>query len=585
MIKDEKSDQTKEWLQMVKKIAACRSQNDTWQQIAEKLGTTIPSVKSHWQRRKHLLEEESEAEAYKADALETPEEKMTDEPATVNEQNAENEAMSSLAALLQKAPFQDKIDTVPWAGFTPGEILAEAIRMGKEVEALTVKRFRTDLQMFLEQSQQSRDANYPYEAVEKALEYYENGTMNAVSELTKPGSTPQLPDSEAKIKTIRNVLLDQLNERELVQSTAAHQPDALIPAATPNTPLDMEQLCKKTDESETPDAKPSHTPSFISRNGSEHLSHSLKEMRDLVTQCKTHYMIDTENVNTAAVSNLAKNLLPDEMLHLFYSDNSKGLPYSVLEVLLRKPDQIQMEYCICGTPNAMDFQIVTILGFMVSACDLSKNKFCIITDDKGYDAAVQYWKWKGMPVERIPSDSVPSMLARRHMSEQEIAMIYAKPEKNVNQGQMSANLIDLLSSCREADMENTGSASSMESTPISTSEKTCTSVDATKKKTTAKQKQKETTPSRKTDDISQMFLGLPPKKQERWVQVMSSLYGAFCKKHKTKAATPQINARILLEHPDYRASDFKNDAAGFLQKVPAAEINEARKHTREICAK
>lgn len=191
---------------------------------------------------------------------------------------------------------------------------------------------------------------------------------------------------------------------------------------------------------------------------------------------------------------------------------------------------------------------------------------------------VQYWKWKGMPIERIPSGSIQSMLERRCMSEQEITRIYAQPQKNESR-KADDNLMDLLAIAREANIktqEDVPSDHSTELLPDPLPEKSPQPSQTTSKKAAV---------GRKTDDISQMFLNLPPKKQERWVHVMSSFYGMFCKKHKTKAVNPQINARILLEHPDYRASDFKNGTAGFLQKVPTAEINEARKRTCEICTK
>ena len=94
------------------------------------------------------------------------------------------------------------------------------------------------------------------------------------------------------------------------------------------------------------------------------------------------------------------------MIHLFYTDHSPALSYRVTEKLLQRPDQIRLESCITGTANAMDFQLISALGCLLSACDPEKNDFKIISDDRGYDATVAFWTKRGMPVTRIRSCTV-----------------------------------------------------------------------------------------------------------------------------------------------------------------------------------
>ena len=96
------------------------------------------------------------------------------------------------------------------------------------------------------------------------------------------------------------------------------------------------------------------------------------------------------------------------MIHLFYTDHSPALSYRVTEKLLQRPNQIRLESCITGTANAMDFQLISALGCLLSACDPGKNDFKIISDDRGYDATVAFWTKRGMPVTRITSCSVAS---------------------------------------------------------------------------------------------------------------------------------------------------------------------------------
>lgn len=127
-----------------------------------------------------------------------------------------------------------------------------------------------------------------------------------------------------------------------------------------------------------------------------------------VIRYRTHYLVDTENFGTPIIERLVTGLRDTEMIHLFYTDHSPALSYRVTEKLLQRPDQIRLENCITGTANAMDFQLISALGCLLSACDPGKNDFKIISDDRGYDATVAFWTKRGMPVTRIPSCSVAS---------------------------------------------------------------------------------------------------------------------------------------------------------------------------------
>lgn len=75
---DKKPDKTAVWLGIVKRIAECRKQHMTWNQIAEATGMTAASAQSNWYRRKHLLEEGLEENVQETPEGEKPEE--TDAP-------------------------------------------------------------------------------------------------------------------------------------------------------------------------------------------------------------------------------------------------------------------------------------------------------------------------------------------------------------------------------------------------------------------------------------------------------------------------------------------------------------------------
>ena len=129
------------------------------------------------------------------------------------------------------------------------------------------------------------------------------------------------------------------------------------------------------------------------------------------------------------------------MIHLFYTDHSPALSYRVTEKLLQRPNQIRLESCITGTANAMDFQLISALGCLLSACDPGKNDFKIISDDRGYDATVAFWTKRGMPVTRITSCSVASSKTPAQAKKKRETDVISTTFQNRNAGYRSCHAI------------------------------------------------------------------------------------------------------------------------------------------------
>lgn len=85
---------------------------------------------------------------------------------------------------------------------------------------------------------------------------------------------------------------------------------------------------------------------------------------------------------------------------IFPNPNYKGA------VVLISPDkvrseiihQIQSIHCYNKTANALDFQLCSYLGYLIRGG--SKSSYCILTNDKGFDAAVSFWAEKGIKIYR-----------------------------------------------------------------------------------------------------------------------------------------------------------------------------------------
>lgn len=537
---DKKPDKTAVWLGIVKRIAECRKQHMTWNQIAEATGMTAASAQSNWYRRKHLLEEGLEENVQETPEGEKPEETDAPEipvtadprepeiqkvhaatesvmPETPDDQekgSSDGQAVSQEGRKSGQKTAMTKGTRLPdvfrvsfwftgWKGRTPGDILLEAEKNGtldqsiQAMEDILVfmkenRRFyprndtmipvvtqaidlakRGELEQFRMETLRPRPSTDP-----STHEMHMTAEMNLADLLWTCNSRKTDPEPEPELKPVQK-------ESQVMEPVMEvwEKPDTAIQDDGPD-----DAWVRSTDvQEEKAETENTHPDQYI-----------VRLLKDVI-RYRTHYLVDTENFGTPIIERLVTGLRDTEMIHLFYTDHSPALSYRVTEKLLQRPDQIRLENCITGTANAMDFQLISALGCLLSACDPGKNDFKIISDDRGYDATVAFWTKRGMPVTRIPSCSVASS------------------------------------------------------------------------KTPAQAKRK-----RETDVISTTFQERDTKEQERWVQIMSCHYGNFCKKHHATATTPTVNSRILLLHSDFRTEDFAKDAAGFLLKVPREEILKAR---------
>lgn len=97
-----------------------------------------------------------------------------------------------------------------------------------------------------------------------------------------------------------------------------------------------------------------------------------------------NYYIDYENVHNEGLKGVQK-LQQEDKLHLFYSIKADTLKIDVVRQLMECPATICFDKIVNGVENALDFQLITALMCNYSA----KEKYYIISRDKGYDAAIE----------------------------------------------------------------------------------------------------------------------------------------------------------------------------------------------------
>lgn len=122
------------------------------------------------------------------------------------------------------------------------------------------------------------------------------------------------------------------------------------------------------------------------------------ETEKTYTHKKAVYLVDYENVNTTLLAN-------DEILHegdtivIFYSEHASSISIDVLGKLQSRGIGISFVKTTVGTSNALDFQLVSYLGYLVH--ENRERLFYIVSHDNGFRCVCDFWKEQQVAVNLI----------------------------------------------------------------------------------------------------------------------------------------------------------------------------------------
>ena len=114
-----------------------------------------------------------------------------------------------------------------------------------------------------------------------------------------------------------------------------------------------------------------------------------------------HYFIDFENVHSDGLSGI-ETIEIGSHVSVLYSDNCKNISLEVLE----KATKNQVVLSACKTmvgKNALDFQLATLLGYVIGTNKENNDEFIIVSKDTGFDAVVEFWKQDNIKITRLCS--------------------------------------------------------------------------------------------------------------------------------------------------------------------------------------
>lgn len=107
------------------------------------------------------------------------------------------------------------------------------------------------------------------------------------------------------------------------------------------------------------------------------------------------YLIDFENVHSDGLKGIEQLERKDEC-YIFYSEHAGVLTFNMHKKITESRAKIYYVEAQVGMKNALDFQLVSYLGYMLR--EKPEETYCIISNDKAFELVSKFWQDKGVNV-------------------------------------------------------------------------------------------------------------------------------------------------------------------------------------------
>lgn len=129
------------------------------------------------------------------------------------------------------------------------------------------------------------------------------------------------------------------------------------------------------------------------------IEHNKKKAEQTSANPTTHWLIDAEN--DACRRRTAYETLKDrDVVWWFHTQAVPTMPIFALELFAQKHITVHSVYVKTGVKNALDFQLVTILGALTQT-NPADTKYKIVSNDSGFDTTLSFLKEHGYDAKRI----------------------------------------------------------------------------------------------------------------------------------------------------------------------------------------
>lgn len=117
---------------------------------------------------------------------------------------------------------------------------------------------------------------------------------------------------------------------------------------------------------------------------------------------RNRYLVDYENTHSNGLSGI-KDLTENDEVIIFYSSKCDSISFEIMSDIFASEANIITKRVNVGTPNALDFQLVTLIGYLVAKGVSDEWNLYIVSRDHGFDVVTEFWReHKNINIERIP---------------------------------------------------------------------------------------------------------------------------------------------------------------------------------------
>ena len=107
------------------------------------------------------------------------------------------------------------------------------------------------------------------------------------------------------------------------------------------------------------------------------------------------YLIDFENVHSDGLKGI-EQLSENDVCYVFYSEHAGVLTFNIHKKIIDSKAKIYYVEAQVGMKNALDFQLVSYLGYMIR--ENQEASYCVISNDRAFALVADFWKKKGVEV-------------------------------------------------------------------------------------------------------------------------------------------------------------------------------------------
>lgn len=125
------------------------------------------------------------------------------------------------------------------------------------------------------------------------------------------------------------------------------------------------------------------------------------ERNETPSHTQKFYLVDYENVHSNGLDGIHK-LDADCKVCIFYSRNASHITSGLNMSIRESRAKITYHHVEAGTKNALDFQLSSYLGELITENSGHECEYYIVSRDGGFSGLVPFWKEKGITLKVIP---------------------------------------------------------------------------------------------------------------------------------------------------------------------------------------